>query len=310
MPSRPRKPLRPLRGLRILSLCLNLPGPAALMRCRAMGAGCVKLEPPGSGDPMLTYCPEAFAAMHHGIRRIVADLKTAPGQKILHRELLKTDILLTSFRPSALRKLGLDWQTLHPRYPGLSQVAIVGAPGVRAEEAGHDLTYVAEHHLIHGLELPATLYADMGGSLLVSEAVLGLVASQRSSASRSDQASPAPGLYQEIALSNAAAYLALPRHWGLTQPGADVGGGHAGYRVYACQDGRVALAALEPHFAASLCLATGLPSPTSAAQCLTLMRKPSTQRHIETWLKTQTMRNLDQLAQERDIPLLTIPAKA
>ncbi|HYF43640.1 MAG TPA: CoA transferase, partial [Ramlibacter sp.] len=39
-------PPRPLQGIRILSLALNLPGPAALMRCRAMGASCTKFEPP------------------------------------------------------------------------------------------------------------------------------------------------------------------------------------------------------------------------------------------------------------------------
>ena len=39
--------LKPLKGVRILSLALNLPGPAALMRCVRMGANCVKLEPPG-----------------------------------------------------------------------------------------------------------------------------------------------------------------------------------------------------------------------------------------------------------------------
>jgi crotonobetainyl-CoA:carnitine CoA-transferase CaiB-like acyl-CoA transferase len=50
----------PLHGIRILSLALNLPGPAALMRCRRMGATCTKLEPP-SGDPMGTTTPRPTA---------------------------------------------------------------------------------------------------------------------------------------------------------------------------------------------------------------------------------------------------------
>ena len=53
---------KPLRGMRVLSLALNLPGPAALMRLRAMGATCSKLEPP-AGDPMQAYRPEAYAAL-------------------------------------------------------------------------------------------------------------------------------------------------------------------------------------------------------------------------------------------------------
>ena len=160
MTSSSSKPLLPLKGVRVLSLSLNLPGPAALMRCRQMGASCVKLEPPPpagvaagtSGDPMGMYNRPAYDALHQGVRLGVADLKTEKGQKTLHRELAKADVLLTSFRPSALRKLGLDWKVLHPLYPALSQVAIVGAPGARAEEPGHDLTYLAENDLIGGLD--------------------------------------------------------------------------------------------------------------------------------------------------------------
>ncbi|NCX99871.1 MAG: SDR family NAD(P)-dependent oxidoreductase [Planctomycetia bacterium] len=178
--SQPVRPAPVLKGVRLLSLCLNLPGPAALMRCRQMGARCAKLEPPpaaaapagASGDPMGQYNPEAYRLMHQGVRVAVADLKTSRGQAALHRELAKTDVLLTSFRPSALSKLGLDWKLLHRQYPALSQVAIVGAPGARAEEPGHDLTYLAEHDLVSGLNLPPTLYADMGGSLATAEAVL------------------------------------------------------------------------------------------------------------------------------------------
>jgi crotonobetainyl-CoA:carnitine CoA-transferase CaiB-like acyl-CoA transferase len=140
--------LRPLRGVRVLSLSLNLPGPAALMRCRTMGASCVKLEPPPpagapvgtSGDPMGLYNRPAYEVMHEGVRVATIDLKTEKGQKALHRELSKAHVLLTSFRPSALKKLGLDWKVLRRRYPALSQVAIFGAPGARAEEPGQPCT--------------------------------------------------------------------------------------------------------------------------------------------------------------------------
>ncbi|HRH06488.1 MAG TPA: CoA transferase, partial [Burkholderiaceae bacterium] len=130
-----------LKGVRVLSLSLNLPGPAALMRCKAMGATCIKLEPP-NGDPMRLHSAPAYAHMHKGIRTITADLKTAAGQKVLQREFAKTHVLLTSFRPSALKKLGLAWADLHKAYPQLNLVAIVGSPGELAEIPGHDLTYM------------------------------------------------------------------------------------------------------------------------------------------------------------------------
>jgi alpha-methylacyl-CoA racemase len=200
--------LRVLHGVRVLSLALNLPGPAALMRCRRMGATCVKLEPP-SGDPMHHYNGAAYAQMHEGVQVLEADLKAEAGQKILQRELAKTDVLLTSFRPSALQKLGLGWKQLHTAYPNLSQVAIVGATGARAEEPGHDLTYLADNGLVPGLELPATLYADMSGSLMAAEAVLqaALVANERYGGSGENHPQ---GVFIEVALADAAGYLALP----------------------------------------------------------------------------------------------------
>lgn len=134
--------LQPLRGLRVLNLALNVPGPVALLRLRAMGAVCIKAEPPPpktaagvSGDPMSQYSPGAYTLLQEGLQVLQLDLKSPAGQAELHAQLAQADVLLTAFRPSALSKLGLDWGTLHARYPKLSQVAIVGAPGARAEEA-------------------------------------------------------------------------------------------------------------------------------------------------------------------------------
>jgi crotonobetainyl-CoA:carnitine CoA-transferase CaiB-like acyl-CoA transferase len=292
-PSSPAAPLAALAGVRILSLALNLPGPAALMRCRSMGATCAKLEPASTDgkptDPMAQYAPEAYAAMHEGVALIRANLKTDEGQQLLHAELARTDVLITSFRPSALIKLGLSWEMLHARYPRLSLVAIVGAPGARGEEPGHDLTYLAESGLITGTALPPTLYADMGGSLMASEAVLQALL---------HRSVHQTGVRIDVALSNAAHYLALPRQWGLTQPSGPVGGAHAGYRVYPCADGRVAVAALEPHFADALSEVAGLSSRN--------MFSSATHAALAAWLRDRTREELDALALQHDIPLHTL----
>lgn len=298
---RPAATPKPLKGVRILSLALNLPGPAALMRCRTMGATCVKLEPPApasapkgtSGDPMKTYNARAYEAMHQGVRTLCADLKSEKGRQVLQRELAKADVLLTSFRPSALIKLGLGWKELHKTYPQLSMIAVVGAPGARAEEPGHDLTYMAENDLVTGLDLPPSLYADMGGSLMVSEAVL---------QTRLLQLQKGKSVRLEVALSEAAGYLGLPRSWKLTSPGAPVGGGHAGYRVYACKDGRVAVAALEPHFAAALADAAGLADARIQA-----MFSPAAHAAIQAFVAGKTRKQLTALAAAKDIPLHTLP---
>lgn len=282
-------PFHPLAGVRVLSLALNLPGPAALLRCHAMGASCSKFEPP-TGDPMGHYNRPAYAALHEGVTVQTADLKTEAGQQQLHAALEATDVLLTSFRPSALDKLGLGWAVLHARHPALSQVAIVGAAGARAEEPGHDLTYLAESGLVTGTELPPTLYADMGGALLASEAVLKAVLHQRTGGGA--------GVFLEVALNGAAEWLALPRTWGLTLPAGLIGGAHAGYRIYPCADGRVAVAALEPHFAARLCEAAGVASRDMQAE--------ATHSGIAAWLQARTRAELDAVASAKDIPMHTL----
>ena len=288
--------LKPLRGVRILSLALNLPGPAALMRLQQMGARCTKVEPPGpagrSGDPMGQYNPQAYATLHAGIKVSTLDLKSDAGRNRLQRMLAGTDVLLTSFRPSALRKLGLDWKTLHKAHPQLSMVTIVGAPGARAEEPGHDLTYLADAGLVPGLDLPAARFADMGGARMASEAGLSAV---------SVAGHTGRGQFQSVALADAAAWLALPRQWGLTRPDGAVGGAHAGYRVYACRDGRVAVAALEPHFAAALCRVAGVPAQDPQSLFL-----PATREALATWFAQRSRAELDRLAAEHDIPLHTL----
>ncbi|RDI10665.1 CaiB/BaiF CoA-transferase family protein [Comamonas sp. AG1104] len=294
----PSTAIQPLQGIRILSLALNLPGPAALWRCASMGADCRKLEPlaPGSGrsaDPMGLYCPDAYAQMHDKVQTLQADLKTAEGQASLHEQLAQTDVLLTSFRPSALSKLGLGWEALQQRYPRLSLVRVVGSAGELADVPGHDLTYQAEAGLVHSTALPPSLFADMAGALMASEAVLqAVLVSNRSGR----------GIVREVGLAQAAQWLALPWHWGLTQPTGDVGGAHAGYRIYPCADGIVAVAALEPHFAQRLCEAADLvfSHPTD-------MRKPEIHQGVARFLAARSCAELMQLAQDRDIPLHALP---
>ncbi|MEO5671335.1 MAG: CoA transferase, partial [Ramlibacter sp.] len=81
------------------------------------------------------------------------------------------------------------------------------------------------------------------------------------------------------------------------------GGAHAGYRVYPCKDGRVAVAALEPHFAAGLCAAAGV-----AASDIKSMFALSTRHSIAAFFAGRTCRELDRLAVDQDLPLHTMAA--
>ena len=243
---------------------------------------------------MQHYSTEAYAQMHAGVKVVKADLKTERGLARLHKLLAVTDVLLTSFRPSALNRLGLGWKALHKAHPHLNLVSIVGDTAA-PEVPGHDLTYMAEHGLVSGLELPATLFADMSGSLLAVEAVLASVIQQRATGRSS---------MQTIGLSQAAQYLALPRHWGLTTPDSITGGAHAFYQVMPCKDGRVAIAALEPHFAKRLADLAKHPLANQKNVGNETLKKT-----LQTFFKTRLCNELEKLALQHDLPIYAMTTK-
>jgi len=230
--------MKPLEGIKVVNLALNLPGPAAAQRLHQMGAEVIKVEAP-SGDPMELYHAGWYRDMAVGHTLVRLDLKAEQGRVELDRYLGSADLLISATRPAAMQRLGLDWATLHIKFPLLCQVAITGYPPPRENEAGHDLTYQASLGLLTPPYMPRTLLADMAGAeMTLSSALLLLFHRERSGESG----------YAEVALSEAAASLAEPLRYGCTAPGANLGGGIPEYNIYQSADGWVAVAALEPHF--------------------------------------------------------------
>ena len=230
--------MRVLAGINIVNLAANLPGPAAAQRLCAMGADVVKVEAP-SGDPMEIYHAGWYRDMAAGQTRARLDLKTEAGRAGLDNLLASADLLISASRPAAMARLGLDWPSLHQKFPRLCQVAIVGYPAPRENEAGHDLTYQASLGLLTPPHMPRTLLADMAGAEMTLSSALALLLGRE----RGGEAG-----YTEVALSEAAASLAEPLLYGCTSPGALLGGGIPEYCLYKSADGWVAVAALEPHF--------------------------------------------------------------
>lgn len=228
-----------LSGVRVVSLAGTLPGPLAARRLRAEGAEVIRVEGPG-GDILRTVAPDLVDALVGDQQVIQLNLKDPIGQARLDELLDGADLLLTSSRPAALARLGLTRETVAQRWPRLGWVAIVGATGDRAEEAGHDLTYQAQAGLLGGgTELPRVLLADLSAAeRVVTESVLALRQSELHGT----------GGYAQVGLVESARDLGEPLRHGLTAPGGILGGGHPGYAVYPARSGRVAVAALEPHF--------------------------------------------------------------
>ena len=236
-------PTQFLDGVRVVTVAQNVPGPLAAARMRQAGARVTKIEPP-AGDPFLTLSPAWHAEMHDGIAIERLDLKATDGQARIAALLAEADIFLTSQRPSALARLSLDPDTLRTRAPELRLLRIVGSVQ-NPEHPGHDLTYQAQSGLV-GDGMPRTLAADVMASERVFASALALLRLP-------------PGSVIDVGLVESLDPLLAPLRHGLTTPTGTLGGGAPRYGVYPTKTGRVAVAALEPHFEARFYQALGLP---------------------------------------------------
>jgi crotonobetainyl-CoA:carnitine CoA-transferase CaiB-like acyl-CoA transferase len=252
----------------------NVPGPVAVARLVAEGATAVKIEPPG-GDPLRGLSRRWYRRLHRGVAVETVDLKSAGGRARLDALLASADLLITSQRPSALRRLGISKRSLARRHPGLRWLNIVGDTR-EPERPGHDLTYQAEAGLL-GREMPRALLADLLGAERAVTAALLLLARRPPSTS-------------QVGLRDAVESLAVPLRVGLTARRGALGGGLPGYGIYDARAGRVAVAALEPHFRARLYNELGL---EDGADLTAVMR-------------TRTARQWHRWAMARDLPLVAL----
>lgn len=225
-----------LRGLKLVSLAPNVPGPVAARELQDMGMEVTKVESP-AGDPLHLAYPGWYGRLTHGQKIMPLDLKRSEAQSELNEQLADADVLLTSSRPSALARLGLDPGTIAQRYPRLAYVAITG----EGEKPGHDLTYQACLGLVSD-GMPRTLAADLMAARVAVQAVLALLF-QRERTGK--------GEYAVVEIPAAAAVLVDPWREGLTRPDGILGGADPLYGIYTGRDGALlALAALEPDFRA------------------------------------------------------------
>lgn len=141
----------PLTGIRILDLTRLLPGPVATMHLADMGAEVIKIEDRGAGDYARTIghvkhaVSQFFIAVNRGKRCILLDLKDASEREEFLRMVDNADVVIESFRPGVMDKLGVGWQILRQRNPKLVMCAVTGygQSGPFAQLAGHDINYIA-----------------------------------------------------------------------------------------------------------------------------------------------------------------------
>jgi crotonobetainyl-CoA:carnitine CoA-transferase CaiB-like acyl-CoA transferase len=260
-----------LAGIRVLDLSRLLPGPYLTMILADMGADVVKIEDPRVGDYLRAFPPAKggvagrFLAVNRGKRSIALDLKLPAARDAFLKMVEQADVVVESFRPGVMDKLGVGYATLAERNPKivLCSISGYGQTGPYVHRAGHDLDYIGLAGVLAmtgpagaAPQMPGVQIADLaGGALWSATAILGaLVGRQRTGR----------GEHLDISMTEGALAL-LAAELGNLDCGAKptrgtetLNGGLACYGVYRTKDDRyLAVGALEPKFWIALNTAIG-----------------------------------------------------
>jgi alpha-methylacyl-CoA racemase len=266
----------PLEGIRVLDLSRLLPGPFCSLLLADFGADVVKVEDTALGDYMRWAPPvydgaeesarsAMFLALNRNKRSVRIDLKAPRGRDVFLALAREADVVLESFRPGVLDRLGCGYEALRAVNPGIVYCAIsgYGADSPLRGRSGHDLNYLALAGLL-GLTgehdgapvQPGGQIADLGGGALM--AAFGILAAlrerDRSGAGQFVDVSMTDGTLSWLAMV-AARFLAdgvVPR-----RGAQDLNGGLVCYRPYRCADGWITIGALEPKFWTAFCRGVG-----------------------------------------------------
>lgn len=265
-----------LAGVRVLDLSQYIPGPYATLLMADLGAEVVKVEPP-AGDPMRGLPPlkadgtsHLYDAVNKGKTIVRLDLKSEADKDVLADLVKGADVLLESYRPGVMERLGFGWNRLKALNPRLVHCALsgFGQTGPLRLRAGHDNTYMALAGALHasgtGEEaapvMPYPPFADHAGAMQAVIATLAALVRR----GRTGQ-----GGTLDVSIYESALTLQYLNHVTASSQPAERGrellnGGAAYYRVYRCADGAfMALGAIEPKFWAMFCETVGRPEWTA-----------------------------------------------
>ncbi|TSJ61759.1 CoA transferase [Allobacillus salarius] len=260
-----------LNHIRVLDLSRLLPGPYCTMMLADFGAEVIKIEDPNQGDYLRDFDPKVDenSAVFHSLNRnkksVVLNLKDEADKQSFLSLVETADVIVESFRPGVMKRLGLDYETFKSVNPGLIYCAIsgYGQNGPRQQEPGHDVNYLGYAGLLQLMGdkerkpiVPSTQIADIGGGAY--PAAVGILLSII------EREKTGEGQFVDISMLDGVVswlHMMLPNHVAGESPerGSELlNGGYACYQVYVTQDGKyLALGAVEPKFWEAFCEGIG-----------------------------------------------------
>ena len=250
-------------------LDLSTVGPAS--RCTRIlgdfGAKVVKVGPvPGRG-PAQTEPPFFSYGGSRGYESAKLDVRDEDGREAFLALAAVADIVVESFRPGVVDRLGIGYEQVAARNPGIVYCSTsgYGQDGPRSGWAGHDVDYLAVSGYLAMSALSAGAAPPLPGATIADAAAGGMHAALSIMAALLARRSTGKGAYLDVAVADGALWLmslAVDEHLATgssPEPGHDVlSGRYACYASYRAADGRfVAVGAIEPKFFANLCGALG-----------------------------------------------------
>ncbi len=258
---------RPLQGIRVVDLSQYIPGPFATQVLADLGAEVLKVEPPG-GDPMRHFMNASgreispiYQQLNAGKQVVRVDLKSDQGRDALSGWLAKADVLLESFRPGVLARLGFDHDRLQALNPRLIHCALsgFGQNGPKRNHPGHDVNYLALTGALHvtgGPDQPAIPYPPIADHAGGQQAVIAILAALVQRAQSGQGAHLDVSLFEAVLSWQYAPLTQAATGHPEKRGGGLLNGGAAYYNIYRTADDRfVALGALEPKFWQNFCSA-------------------------------------------------------
>jgi alpha-methylacyl-CoA racemase len=256
-----------LEGVRVLDLASVGPAARTSRWLADYGATVIKVGPIPKDGAVQIVPPFYAYAGHRNMQRALFDLKRDAGRDAFLRLAATADVVIESFRPGVVDRLGIGDHAVRATNPGVIYCSTsgYGQDGPSSQWAGHDLNYLALGGYLDcsgrdadgGPALPgATIGDGAGGGMHAVIAILAALVHRGATGEGAYlDVSVADGVLALMSL-NIDEYLATgavpgPRHDLLT-------GRYACYDVYACRDGRwLAVGAIEPRFYANLCREIG-----------------------------------------------------
>jgi len=266
----------PLAGLTVLDLSRLLPGPFCSLLLGDFGADVIKVEDTGMGDYIRwsppyyegaeeTSASALFLSLNRNKRSVRVNLKSEQGKRVLLRLARQADVLIESFRPGVLDRLGVGYERLREQNPGLVYCAIsgYGQDGPGRDRSGHDINYLGLNGIL-GLTgerdgppvQAAGQIADIGGGALMAAVgiLVALRERERSGEGQLIDCSMFDGALSWLVLVAAEAFAAGRAP---TRGELQLAGRFICYRPYECSDGYISLGALEPKFWQAWCGGVG-----------------------------------------------------